>query len=121
MGLDDRTRDREAETAPAAPPASREVCPVKAVEDSRPFFGGNPRTVIVDSDSYPPGPGAGRHPHQTIGARVPNRVLDEIAEYLGEAVAVRQEPPARHRLHLHAPAGAATDPLRGLGDEPLQV
>ena len=110
MGHDDRPRDREAETAPPFPAGTREVSSVEAVEDQLPFARRDSRAVVVNGNPNPIAPPARRDSHQTAGPRVLECVLDQVAQHLGEPVAVAHQTTPGDAADLHARTGVRARP-----------
>src|SRR4051812_39022596 len=78
MSLHDRLRDREAKSAAPLPSSAGGVGSVKPVEDQLALARRDSRAVVVDGDSDPLAPGAGRDADDTVLGRVLDCVLDEV-------------------------------------------
>ena len=102
----DRVDDREPEAGAAGDPRARRVGAVKSFEDPVALVGWDPGAVVDHGEST----GAARQRgglqrHEPVGSgRVRERVVDQVAQRLGEAVGVRLQGAGRDRAR--APAGA---------------
>src|SRR5437588_12182719 len=101
MRLDDAATDREAQPRSAVGPAARSVGAVKPFEQMRHRLRRDPRIRILDHNAYLPGVAARDDPHATPGIGIAQRVLEQVAERLGQPVAVG-EYPGRRKIRLDA-------------------
>ena len=88
MGLSDRPSDGEAETAAPAVTRAAGIDPVEAFEDLLELIRWDPGPAVGDRDLKMVAPCARRHGDLAAGVGVGDRVADEVAEHLRQAVGI---------------------------------
>jgi hypothetical protein len=95
VSLGDGLHDGKTEPRAAGLAVASAVCAMEPLEDAGPLLLGDPRTVIGDGEAHPAS-GQGLNAEADISARllgVGDRVVDQVAQRLSEAIGVGVKPP----------------------------
>ena len=117
MGVGDRAYDREPEPRPGAGAGARRLGTMEAVEDELALLDGNARAVVLDDEADAvAGSALDAHAHQSaLLVRVVDRVCNEVAQGLGEAIGIGAEDARRHDTQLKAARREQAHPVPQLG------
>ena len=117
MGVGDRAYDREPEPRPGAGAGARRLGTMEAVEDELALLDGNARAVVLDDEADAvAGSALDAHTHQSaLLVCVVDRVCNEVAQGLGEAIGIGAEDARRHDTQLKAARREQAHPVPQLG------
>ncbi len=113
MSLSNSAYDREPKTRAAGSPVTCRICTVKSVENTLKLAGVDPAPIVFDHEADPSATEIFYlQTNKSIEIRrVLNRIDDQVAKRLGEAVRVGVEHTIRNRSQLETARGNQTHPV----------
>ena len=92
MGLGQRPDDGQSDPRAPAPTVTGGIGAVEALEDVRQMLSGNPLAVVDNGEHHLGADAGGGEPDVTPGGRMPQRVVEQVAQHLVQPLPVRPQP-----------------------------